>query len=327
MVKEKEPSFGERLLAELNLAQKCRQYHLPLWQCPQLLFVVLGGITVGTLLWFYFTLSGEFDPYTIALIATALASFLVIQMFIIVHAFERLAEASRMQVEFMNIASHQLRGPVTAAKWALKLVTDDGTKKKLSAQAEESIQIIDDAVERMGEIVSSILRIARVEAGRTIVRAEEFPINDVVAEVVRSRRWHARAIHIDIVAQLPDEALIVRADREEVHFSLERLLDNALRYSRPPAKVVVSVERSAGMAQVRVQDSGEGIPLEEQKHVFKKFFRASNASTLAPGGNGLSLYIVRSIIEASGGRIGFQSSPHQGSTFWFTLPLSQGRSA
>jgi len=306
---------------ELNLPRQCSKYHLPLWQCPQFAFVVMGGLTVTAILVFYFMFSGAFDPYGVALISLALAGFLLVQGFIIVTAFERIAEASRMQAEFLNIASHQLRSPVTAARWALDYVTSD-VSKGLSAEAQNCVHIARDAVGHIGQLVATILKLVRIESdARASMRAEAVPLRPLVEGMVASVRRYASAAHLLVKTQFPERTVFVRADSEQVRFVLERLLDNALQYTKKPTEVLIALTEDKGMARVEVRDRGEGIPDAEQAHVFERFFRASNAYLSSPDGTGLSLYVSRAIIEALGGKMGFSSTPGIGSTFWFTLPI------
>ncbi|OHA49454.1 MAG: hypothetical protein A2682_00290 [Candidatus Terrybacteria bacterium RIFCSPHIGHO2_01_FULL_58_15] len=311
-------TLSERLLQELNLVRQCQHYPLPLWQCPQMLFVVMGGVTVGTILVFYFIFAGELDPYSVALTSLALAGFLLVQTFIIIYALERTAEANRIQVDFMNIVSHQLRTPVTAARWALELLTKEAPP---SGDGGQYVIVARNAIHQMQQLVASILGIARIESGLSAMRAEPFSLRTLVSEAAESFKKYARTAHVAVRVRVPDEDVEVRADRSQVRFVLEHLLDNSLRYSRSPSEALVTLEVEGSQAKVSIEDRGEGIPRDDQAHVFERFFRASNAYALAPGGAGLSLYVSRAIIEASKGRIGFTSSSGRGSTFWFTLPM------
>lgn len=312
-----------RIIAELSLTAHCRAYHLPLWQCPQFLFVLLGGITVLLIFVFYLVFSPTIDPYSVAFIAIAIATFSLIQTFIILHAFERSAEANRMQVEFINIATHQLRSPVTAARWALDFLVSDASRG-LSAEGQNCVHIARDAVGNIGQLVNSVLRTVRIESGTSNLRPEPLYIPALVKEVADAARPFARAGHNDIKLLVPQEPFFVRVDHEHMRFVLEHLLDNALRYSKRAGAVEVRVKGDARHVRVEVRDEGEGIPLHEQPHVFEKFFRATNAHSLAPSGAGLSLYASRAIIRASGGDMGFNSTEGEGSIFWFTLPRIAG---
>lgn len=312
-----------RFSRNFNLAARCRSYGLPVWQCPEFLFVLMGTVTIGAVLGIYFALEKDFDPYFVAMAAMGVAFFLLLQTSIIVRVFERLAEANRRQIEFLNIASHQLRGPVTAARWAIDIL--DQAPEGFSVEAQQSFSIIRDSVHRLAQLITSILGVSRIEAGTSQKRAESFALNLVIVEVTDAAKRYAQAENLKVNVHLPQHMLYVYADREQIYYVVDHLLDNALRFSSSPSTISVSLEQDGNEAKITVSDHGAGVPSEEQKHIFEKFFRASNAAVLAPGGAGLSLFVTRAVVESFGGRIGFTSTPEKGSTFWFTLPLHDPR--
>lgn len=305
---------------KLNLVAQCRTYHLPFWQCPQVLFIMMGIVTIVAIVSFYVVaIAEQYDPHLIALISTLLAGFFMTQIFIIMQAFERMADANRIQVDFMNIAIHQLRSPVTAARWAMDRITTEATSG-LSTETLQELYIVRDSVVKIAHLVSSILGIVRIEAGTVAKRMEIFSVNEMVIKMVETTRWYARAANLDLVADIPKETLFVNAEREQIYFVLDHLVDNALRYSRTAGSIHIQLETEGSMAKVTVLDTGEGIPGDDQKQIFEKFFRGTNANALQPGGAGLSLFVARTIIESYHGKMGFASDEGEGSRFWFTLP-------
>lgn len=305
--------------SELDLVGRCRSYRLPFWQCPQFLFILMGGGTISVLIVFYAFFSASLDPYNLALIALTIALLALIQSFVVLNAFERTAEARRVQIEFINIASHQLRSPVTAARWALDFLISDSSQG-LNAQAQNCIHIARDAISNIGQVVGAVLRTIRLESGADVSHPEGVYLSAIVKEVVDAARPFARAAHIEINFTAPRDPFFVRVDREQLRFVIEHLVDNALRYSKHSGIISIAMKGDQRIARVEVRDRGEGIPLHEQPHVFEKFFRASNAYTMAPSGAGLSLYASRKILESMGGDMGFHSLPGEGSMFWFSLP-------
>lgn len=308
------------LRREANIVERCRVFGLPLWQCPTLIFVGMGAVTIAAILTFYFGFSGRLDPFDVVWISVGITIFLFIQSFIIVHAFERIAEANRMQAEFFNIVSHQLRSPVTAARWALDFLTSDASRG-ISAEGQKCVHVARDAIGQVGRLVTTILRIMRVEAGINTERTESFPLNALVDEVIVQAQRYARATNLTIVRRMPERMLFVRADREQIHYAFDQLMDNALRYSATAGTVTVTLAEDGERTRVTVEDEGEGVPEHEQEHLFEKFFRASNAAVTAPSGAGLALYAARAIVRSFGGDMGFRSRKGEGSAFWLTLPL------
>lgn len=318
-----EPEKKHSLKNQLDLISQCRSYHLPLWQCPQVLFILMGTVTIIAIVGFYYVaLVEQYNPHATALISTFLAGFFMVQIFIIMQAFEHIAEANRIQVDFMNIAIHQLRSPVTAARWAMDRITTESTVG-LSTETLQELYIVRDSVTKMAHLVSSILGIVRIESGTVTERTEVFSLKKMIADLVETTRWYAHAANLELEADLPDEDIKIDADREQIYFAIDHLVDNAMRYNTTAGKISITLERENAMAKVTVQDSGVGIPNKEQAKIFEKFFRGSNIHALEPGGAGLSLFVARTIVETFGGKMGFFSEEEEGSTFWFTLPTTK----
>ena len=142
--------------------------------------------------------------------------------------------------------------------------------------------------------------------------------------MVETYKEEAKKRTIDLVFRMPSKKFPrVLVDMEKMRLVMENLIDNALRYTLPGGKVTVSLQYDKKEIVVSVEDTGIGIPTEQQKRLFEKFFRASNARPLYTEGSGLGLYLVRNIIEAHGGKLSFISQEGRGSTFSFALPVRQ----
>lgn len=234
------------------------------------------------------------------------------------HLYDAVREALRLREEFIATAAHELRTPVTVIKgWAQLLLMSNAK----DAQQRRALETIDRQADRVGRFIEDVLAIANLRPGMTLERREQFDLTTLVRTTVAGMAQTAQAHQFEINANGP---LLVSADQRLVTEVLNRLLDNAVRYSPAGGKVTVTVERTDGEAKVTVSDRGFGIPPERQPYVFEPFYQAVPSG--APGYVGLvslGLHLSKQIVEALGGRIWFTSTPGQGSDFFFTLPLAQ----
>jgi two-component system phosphate regulon sensor histidine kinase PhoR len=130
---------------------------------------------------------------------------------------------------------------------------------------------------------------------------------------------------IKIEFKKPEDLPKILMDQEKIKLVIENFIDNAIKYTFPGGKVTVSIIRGTNEVEVRVKDTGVGIPKEQQMRVFTRFFRGSNVVRLDTEGSGLGLFLAKNIVEAHGGRIGFESESGKGSTFFFTIPMKTTR--
>lgn len=226
----------------------------------------------------------------------------------------------RSKSEFVTIASHQLRGPVTNLNWAIEtLAKDDAigeTSKLIIANASA-------AAKQLMRIIEDLLNISKIEEGRfgynfEVTNIVQF-IDGVLAEVLPDARRVGISVYFDKPAEELPPAMI---DRQKIKMALYNFLENAIRYNVKNGEVVVKVEKADNRSfmNLSVKDTGIGISPEEMKKTFSKFFRAENAMKASTEGTGLGLYIAKNIIRAHGGQVWAESELNRGSIFHFTLP-------
>ena len=215
----------------------------------------------------------------------------------------------RLQQEFLAMASHELRTPVTAIKGHAQLMRRQG---RYSAGAVDTIVAQAD---QLGRLIDDLLLASQLEAERLELRPAEV---DLVAEARAAARLGAEGPAIRVEA--PAGPLIVWADRQRLGQVFANLLTNAVKYSPEGGEIVLRVSALAGEARVAVIDRGVGIPPEALPHLFSRFYRVA-ATAERTQGLGLGLYITRRIVEAHGGRIDVESELGRGSTFTVTLPV------
>lgn len=311
----------KKIFSQLNIIGQCKKYGLSLWQCPQFLFLVMGMIIIGSTLITYAVGANYIEePGLVALIALLVSLVLFIISVVITRSFESLAEANRMKSEFINIVSHQLRSPLSNLRWTIELLMS-GRLGKIGKDQVEYFRILKENSGRMGELVSDLLTVSRLETATLPLKKEEVSLENLINELVSEFQPFAKASNVEIEFKGQKDLPKILTDPSQIRLVIENLLDNATRYIKDSGKVRILLEKRAQNLYFEMEDNGVGIPRGDQKYIFQKFFRSENAMRHQTQGSGLGLYISKSIIGRLGGKIGFKSQEGIGSTFWFSLPL------
>ncbi|MFZ5820255.1 MAG: GAF domain-containing protein [Chloroflexota bacterium] len=232
-------------------------------------------------------------------------------------------EVDRLKSEFVATVSHELRTPMTSIRGYVDILLM-GAAGALNENQTHFLQIVKNNTERLNILVNDLLDISRIESGRVTLSPQ--PVNlrdvaeDVLADALRRSQEEKKpiAFALDAARDLPR----IYGDAERIRQVIGNLVDNAYRYTPRNGQVTVRVQASNGNhVQVDVQDTGVGIPLEDQDRIFDRFFRGEDPLVLATPGTGLGLAIVKQLVEMHNGRIWIQSEGSgKGSTFSFTLP-------
>ncbi len=233
--------------------------------------------------------------------------------------FSRLEGAFERQSRFTSDASHELRTPLAVIHSHAELAL---SKPRTAEEYRETLAACLKAASRMATLVDGLLMLARADAGRLDGQFREVDLRSVVEEVVDQYRPQAETSRIALSTSL-DEPAPVRGDPALLARVSSNLLSNALRYTPAGGRVHVALSAAGGDGAVlAVEDSGCGIPAEDQDKVFERFFRADKARSRSQGGNGLGLAICKTLVEAHHGTIGFKSAPDRGTRFEVRLPLA-----
>lgn len=229
-------------------------------------------------------------------------------------------EVERQKDNFLNLASHELRTPITSIKGYTELLLRS-TDITANPRHKHFLDVIHQQVNHLVRLVNDLVDVSRIERDSLPLHLETFNLNSVASRVAYNMRLVApmREIKLDTPAQ----PVLVSADRDQMQGVLENLLENALKYAPEDEPVEVSIKSTESEALVAVRDYGVGVPQDQQSKVFERFYRATNAGSRPRNGLGLGLFIARNVVERHGGRIWMESRQGQGSTFYFALPLTE----
>ncbi len=234
---------------------------------------------------------------------------------------ERDMEISRVKSDFISTAAHQLRTPLTGIRWALEALA----KQPLTPDQK---LLIDDAANKSRDlvaIVGTLLDISSIESGKHKYIFIQDSVEDLVALVVNDFQRQAAESSVALIFTPLERPLPhVRFDRDQIKWVLNNLLENAIRYTPAGGNVTVTVEASTKRILVKLRDTGIGITTKDRSSIFERFYRADNAIAKENKGNGLGLYIARTIASDHGGNLAFAANENGlGTTFTLSLPTAQ----
>ena len=232
---------------------------------------------------------------------------------------EQLRELDRLKDEFISLVSHELRTPLTSIHGYLELLLEGGAGE-LGAEQERFLTVVERNSKRLMQLVGDLLFMAQVEAGKLALDLEEVDLNEVISECLEAAQPIADDRQIDLVAEVADTPSML-GDRSRLAQVLDNLISNALKFTPRSGRVSVRVSVAGNDAVVEIQDTGVGIPSDEQERLFERFFRSSTATEQAIPGTGLGLTIAKTIVERHEGTISIESVEGAGTTASVRLPV------
>ncbi len=294
-----------------------------------LAFILIGSLVVSPLRQLAKAIANFTEDFTVALppfsgmvpsevhsIAAAFQTFSAR----VSEAHQKDQEISRVKSDFISTVAHQLRTPLTGIRWALEALE----KEPITP---EQLQIVESAVTKSHDlvaIVGTLLDISSIESGKFKYAFVQFDLSELVSEVAKDLEPMAQKAGITFYYAKEEAPLpLVYGDRDRLKWVLNNLVENAIRYTPSPGSVHISTDATALRVNVRVRDTGIGIQEEDKGNIFERFYRGENARAKENQGNGLGLYIARTIAKDHGGDLNFMANEEgPGTTFVLSLPVA-----
>lgn len=234
---------------------------------------------------------------------------------------KRVQELDKTKSEFISIAAHQLRTPLSAIKWTFKMMIDEDVGE-ITLEQKEFLKRGYITNERMISLVNDLLNVSRIEEGRFGYEFKPKAIEDIIETLLKAAYPLLEEKRINFVLNKPAKPLRkINADAEKLTLALENILNNAIKYTPPKGKISLLVEEKENQLTIIVTDSGVGVPKDQISKLFTKFFRGSNVIRLQTDGSGLGLFITKNVIEKHKGYITIQSEESRGTVVKIALPF------
>lgn len=230
---------------------------------------------------------------------------------------QRLDEAKD---EFISMASHQLRTPLTSIKGYLSMLIE-GDVGEVTKEQKHLLSEAFVSSERMVRLIGDFLNVSRLQTGKFVIDKRPVDLAALVERELESLESNASARGMKFVYKKPSNIPIIELDENKIEQVIMNFADNAIYYSKDNGKIIVNLEKKPDAVEFTVQDFGIGVPKAEQANLFNKFVRAANARKARPDGTGVGLFLARRVITEHGGSIIFKSVENEGSIFGFSLPL------
>lgn len=244
---------------------------------------------------------------------------------VILHNVTREKLADQMKSEFVTLAAHQLRTPISGVKWSLQTLLD-GDLGELNIKQKEILEQALKTNNKVINLISDLLNVAEIEEGRYLNKMILADIEDIILVVIGDYEKEIEKKNIKVeIKKSQKEIPRAMIDIEKMKIAIRNIIDNAVRYSLGGGEIdiLITLKEKERLIEVQIKDTGIGIPESQQKKLFSKFFRASNVMKVDTEGTGLGLYIAKNIIEAHDGKVWFESEENEGTAFYFSLPVKK----
>ena len=301
--------------------KECQEYNLGLWQCPSFLFIVMGAINIASIMTTYFIVQKYDSPELVLISVSAISIFIFSLGTSIIHGIQQMVTINKIRGEFVSIASHQLKAPLSGLRWSCDILSSAKTGE-LNHKQKEYLDDVQSNITRMVRLVNDLLDVSRIDSGKMVMNMQEVDLIDASEDVIKEMGSFAKANNVELYLCAEPNISKVLTDPIRLRLVLENFIDNAIKYigDDKRGRVGIIIKNEQKGIYCAVQDNGIGISSEDKKKIFEKFFRGTEVARKQTVGTGLGLYIAKAAIENSKGEIGFNSELGKGSEFWFRLP-------
>jgi len=229
-------------------------------------------------------------------------------------------EVDKAKTEFVSLASHQLRTPLSSINWYTEMLIS-GDAGKINKIQKEYLQEVYTGSKRMVDLVNALLNVSRIELGTFAVDPEPIKVVEIGKSVLNELEPTIKEKKVKIIKKFSENIPVIQADPKLLRIVFQNLLSNAIKYTPGNGTVILDISKDKKFILCKIKDTGMGIPKKQQKDIFTKLFRADNVRATDTEGTGLGLYIVKAIIDHSGGKIWFSSEKNKGTAFNVKIPL------
>lgn len=290
-------------------------------QLPEIKRPVINALRSGTTIksssYFYVRKDGTKIPVAIT-ITPVIVKNKTIGAIDIFRDITKEKEMEKLRTDFLSLASHQLRTPLSGTKWLIETM-QRGAIGKINQQQKEYLWQIYGLNERMIKLVFDMLNVLRLESEVVIVEKKTVFVSNLYDEIIKSADPAAKEQKITL-QNIMKNKVIVETDAQMLSTILDCFVSNAINYSPVGEKILLDAKEEPNAVVLSVEDKGIGIPKVEQSRIFEKFYRASNAKDLKPTGTGLGLHIAKMLADKIGAKVSFESKENKGSTFFVSIP-------
>lgn len=320
----------KKIRAQFNIFGHCRELDVELWSCPRFIFLVMGGVIIASILTTYSIAQKYTEPDVVIALVSLLTVFLLVVTQVIVNAFEKVVwsriheeaqtkEVLELRDQFVHVAVHDLASAATAIKWGLRTI--EPRTAKFSAIEKEVWRSIRDRNERLIELARQILAITKIESGHLPINRETVAPSEFITKILSDFSRTTKERNISITYDAPKQSLPLQTDPSHLSEMLRILLANSISHTDPEHGTIniALTQKDSNTIAITIENNGEAISEETQKHVFEKLWRKENGGGKEIAGTNFGLYIVKSLATLLKGSVQFTTEPEK-TIFTLTLP-------
>lgn len=266
------------------------------------------------------TLTSSYIILTITILIVILLLALNTRLFEHALLFRRLKEVDKMKDEFISIASHELRTPITTLKGFLSMAME-GDYGQLNEKGQKGFKIMEASVNRLGALVEDLLNVSRIEQNRLTINPQAIELSEILDTIAGEFEIRLQEKGLKFKLNKDEKLPRVWADEDKLRQVLVNLMGNAVKYTKQGEIELIAKHSEDKFVTINVKDSGIGMDAKERESLFEKFYRVQGEDTRGIVGTGLGLWITKQLVELMGGKIYVDSIKHVGSQFYFTIPV------